>query len=461
MASLPRFAIGSLQAQADLRPISWGLLTLLREAGLQVQHYFSRACFCPYGGAQAATGIASRHLDSWLMNQQTCREVFLHTPAKCDLRVVEGSLADDSAAGGGRLDVLCDWLELPRLGVVTISGCRGCQMPPRPAQADALLLDGVRDRADFCYWQTLLEPLWGKPLLGALPAVPSLKAEVAALRPGTSPPPELCHALARELGTMFCTQRLLQFANREGFDPPEQQLYRPLPGRDRVRLAVAYDEAFNCYFAETLDLLELRGAEVLEFSPLADESLPVGTDIVYLGCGRAGIYARELAANHCMLSALRNHVCRGRRIYAEGGGLAYLCQRLETPEGRLQTMVGVFPATARLASPLVPVEPIEVQLGRHTWLAEAGESLRGYLNHNWQVDASANLCSCSAREYGPTDTLLAAPINGQPQHEPLASQGCAVFNRRRAVGSRVHFNFALLPGVLPHFLQADSSPIGA
>jgi hypothetical protein len=56
---------------------------------------------------------------------------------------------------------------------------------------------------------------------------------------------------------------------------------------------------------------------------------------------------------------------------------------------------------------------------------------------------------------------VAAPIDSQPQREPLSTQTCAVFNRRRAVGSRVHFNFALLPGVLQHFLQADSNPIGA
>ncbi len=462
MASLPRLAIGSLQRQSDIRPVVWGLLTLLRQSGMQVQHYFSRACFCPYGGAKAATGITSRHLDSWLMTPQTCREIFLHTSTKCDLRVVEGSLAAiDPAAPGGRLDVLCDWLQLPRLGVVDILGCRGCQMPPRPDQADALLLDGVRDHADFCYWQTLLEPLWGKPVLGALPAVPALKSEVAALPPGSSPPEPLCHALAQSLASMFCRRRLLQFANREGFSLPEEQLFRPAPGRDRVRVAVAYDEAFYCYFTETLDLLELRGAEVVEFSPLADESLPAGTDIVYLGCGHPGRFARELAANHCMLSALRNHVCRGRRIYAEGGGLAYLCQRLETPEGRSQNMVGVFPATARLEAPLVHVEPIEVQLGRHIWLGEAGETLRGYLNANWQVDASANLCSCTARDDVPVNlpaTLLAG--NGAPPPDP-SSQGCAIFNRRRAIGSRVHLNFALLPGVLSHFLQADSSPIGA
>ncbi len=51
------------------------------------------------------------------------------------------------------------------------------------------------------------------------------------------------------------------------------------------------DDAFHCYFPDTLDLLELRGATVCDFSPLRDERLPVDTDIVYFGCGRPDLFA--------------------------------------------------------------------------------------------------------------------------------------------------------------------------
>ena len=74
----------------------------------------------------------------------------------------------------------------------------------------------------------------------------------------------------------------------------------------------------------------MRGAVVVDFSPLRDERLPEGTDIVYLGCGHPEVYAAELSANHCMKLSLRNHIRSGGRIYAEGGGLAYLCQQMET-----------------------------------------------------------------------------------------------------------------------------------
>ena len=83
------------------------------------------------------------------------------------------------------------------------------------------------------------------------------------------------------------------------------------------------------------------------FSPLRDECLPADTDIVYLGCGSPHEHAAALAENHCMLMALKEHVCSGKRIYAEGGGLAYLCQHVEMADGKRTPMVGALRAVAK------------------------------------------------------------------------------------------------------------------
>ena len=118
-----------------------------------------------------------------------------------------------------------------------------------------------------------------------------------------------------------------------------------------VTVAVAYDDAFNCYFPDTLDLLELQGATVKVFSPLTDAELPEGTEVVYLGCGHPERCAEALAANRCLVSALCDHVLQGGRVYAEGGGLAYLCEEIATPKGQRWPMVGVLPAVAHLVRP--------------------------------------------------------------------------------------------------------------
>ena len=85
------------------------------------------------------------------------------------------------------------------------------------------------------------------------------------------------------------------------------------------RVAYAEDEAFGRYFPDTFEALEALGADLVEFSPIRDEALPQGVNLVMIGCGLPDLYAEKLAANLSMMAALRQHVCRGNRIYAEGG----------------------------------------------------------------------------------------------------------------------------------------------
>src|SRR5690348_8020477 len=127
-----------------------------------------------------------------------------------------------------------------------------------------------------------------------------------------------------------------------------------------------------------------------------------------------------------MLLALRNHVRGGRRVYAEGGGLAYLCEHLETPKGELVPMLGVLPAIARLSRQRTPVQPVEVTLAKDNWLAAADTQLRGYLNSNWSIEPT-----------GPLGELL----NETGREQDL-------FGQFQVVGSRIHLNFAAQPSVL-------------
>ncbi len=272
----------------------------------------------------------------------------------------------------------------------------------------------------------------GDPRCGALEAAPLLRQAIAELPCGEAPDARLCQELGRRLARHTCLDRIRAIAGRPAIAEVRPVLFRPGSGISRTRVAVAYDDAFHCYFNDTLDLLELRGAETVDFSPLADAELPEDADIVYLGCGHPERFARELIQNQCMMLALRNHVCAGRRIYAEGGGLAYLCQQIITPEGHAQDMLGVLPAVARVnPSPVIPPEPVELVLSGENWLGPVGDRLRGYTNNGWLLEP-----------WGALD-VHANDNAGAP----------ALVGRRRAIGSRVHFNFAVQPHAFDSFLK--------
>ena len=128
MSRLPRFALGTIQPEADSRAILWSLLEALHRQGIHVQSFLSRACFPDHPGSAAITGLADRHLDSWLMSPDTCREIFLRGSAGAHLSMVAGSYY--SGGPGGRLEPLCDWLDLPRLAVLDASRIGPCRLPP-------------------------------------------------------------------------------------------------------------------------------------------------------------------------------------------------------------------------------------------------------------------------------------------------------------------------------------------
>ncbi len=434
MPQLPRIAVGTVQTEVNSQAITWGLMGTLTAKGLQVQHFLSQACFAPLDGASAVTGVHSRHLDTWLMSPAVCREVFAHSGRASDVSLVEGrysSARDRSAEPGGNLDLLCQWLDLPCLAIVDVSRLAECRLPTLPAETAGVLLDRVADDSEQLRLETKLESLWGVPVLGALGILPGVRDALARLPRGSVPPRELCQELSREFAKHVRLGRIRRVLDRRSFPPVAPRLFRDCPEGVPLRVAVAYDQAFNCYFPDALERLERMGATVVDFSPLRDESLPGGVDVVYLGCGHPERLAEPLANNHCMSLALREHICRGGRVYAEGGGLAYLCQHIETPDGRRWPMVGALPALAKPNPNPRPAEPVEVTLARSNWLGRPGTRLRGYLNANWLLEPASGLYSYLA----------------EPGHER------DLVGRYHAVGSRLHLHFAFQPDCLRSFFH--------
>lgn len=441
MVPLPRLALGTIQADATPELICWALLEVLKRQGCEVQHFASRCCLVPRDGALAATGSSSRHLDSWLMTPDVCRELLAHGTAAGGMAVIEGRYdAARTPGGGGRLDQLCAWLDLPRLAVIDVSRLEPCRLPARPA-ADALLLDRVASASDRYRWQTHLESLWGIPVLGALEDLPRLRSAVAALQPGAAVPHELVQSLGNVFESHAQVDAIRRLAASRLLPDTSHELFGCRPHRRPLTVAVAYDEAFNCYFPDTFDLLEAMGATLVDFSPLHDEQLPAGADLVYIGCGHPERFAAELGENHCMTSALRNHLCGGKRVYADGGGVAYLCQSLENDQGQFSPMVGALPAIARLNPNPAPCQPVELALARPSWLGQVGTRVRGYRSSRWRLEPA-----------GPLRGLFA---ESGCEHDMV---GCF-----RAVASCLQINFATQPGFLSSFFHPLTSiePVGA
>ena len=111
---------------------------------------------------------------------------------------------------------------------------------------------------------------------------------------------------------------------------------------ERVRIGYASDSAFGFYYAGDLDALRAAGAELVPFSPLQDKDLPT-CDGLFLGGGFPETHMQALHDNAPMRFAVARFIEDNHPVYAECGGLMYLCDSL-TWGGKTRKMAGVIPA---------------------------------------------------------------------------------------------------------------------
>ncbi|MEG3438205.1 cobyrinic acid a,c-diamide synthase, partial [Pannus brasiliensis CCIBt3594] len=154
----------------------------------------------------------------------------------------------------------------------------------------------------------------------------------------------------------------------------------PAPPAPTIRVGIARDKAFNFYYQDNLDILEELGAELVFWSPLGDRELPANLHGLYFGGGFPEVFARELSENESIRSAVGTAIRSGTPVYAECGGLMYLCEGITTFAGECYPMVGIIPRTAVMERKLTLGYRQGTAL-EETCLLEKGRIVRGHEFH--------------------------------------------------------------------------------
>ena len=150
-----------------------------------------------------------------------------------------------------------------------------------------------------------------------------------------------------------------------------------------VRIAVAHDDAFCFYYTDALRLLEELGAQLVEFSPIADAELPQDVSGIYLGGGYPELHARELSQNLGMRESIAAAIRSGMPTVAECGGFMYLHEQLEGDSGEVYPEVGVVQGTSFRTPRLGRFGYVTLTARHDGLLADAGETLQAHEFHYW------------------------------------------------------------------------------
>jgi cobyrinic acid a,c-diamide synthase len=341
--------------------VSIGLCRAFRDRGLRVQPFKKGPDFIDPMWLGLAAGQPCYNLDFHTMGRAEISTTFALESAGADLGLIEGNvgLFDSTDLEGANSNAsLAKHLGAP---VVLVIDCQGMTRGIAPLLLGYLAFDPdlhiggvvfnkVGNSRHAANLVRVVEHYTDLPVLGALPRDASLT--IAERHLGLIPSNETEEAAAligrihRWVADSLDLDRLLDLAAGACAPTPADAPTRPRCAGTPVRIGIARDAAFGFYYPDDLRALALGGAELVAFSPLHDPA-PPAVDGLLLGGGFPECWMAELEANRSMREGIADFIGRGGPVYAECGGLMYLCQGLRWGEER-RAMVGVLAAEAQM-----------------------------------------------------------------------------------------------------------------
>ncbi len=111
-------------------------------------------------------------------------------------------------------------------------------------------------------------------------------------------------------------------------------------------------------------------------------------DGLYFGGGYPELFSRELEDNIGLRTAVRDAAMSGMPIYAECGGMMYVCRSVTDLEDQKRPMCGIFDAEVEMTERLQAIGYVEVEVRKDNMLAMKGWSTRGHEFHYSKVTCS-------------------------------------------------------------------------
>lgn len=385
-------------------------------------------------------GAKSGNLDSFFFSENTLRYLLMKNAADRDVSIIEGVMGFYD--GMGLTATKASTYEVSQITdspVVLVVGANGASLSVLAVIQGFLSLypdNNIRgvilNQCTAMAYPALaktIEERFGIKTLGFLPRLTDCTLESRHLGLVTAAEvenlKEKMQALARQAEKTIDLDGLMELAKSAPMLNGEPVA---LPKLEPVRIAVARDNAFCFYYADSLEALTEMGAELVPFSPLSDSKLPEDIQGLYLGGGYPELYVDALSQNTSMLASIREALRRGLPCIAECGGFMYLTKAIgDSP------MVGYLPGSSFNTGKLTRFGYVNLTAQKDNLLCKAGQSTPAHEFHHWD---------CTQ----PGDDFTATKINGR-------SWDCVVTTPKLYAGYP-HFHFYANPEFALNFYHA-------
>jgi len=335
--------------------LTLALARAFRDRGLAVQCFKSGPDYIDPAFHAAATGRASVNIDSWAMARKTI-EHLIARGRDADLVLAEGSMglfdgvAMAGTSGTGASADIAAMTGWPVLLVLDPSG---------QAQTAAAVAAGLRDFRDGVRIAGVVLNRVASPrhedlvrramegagiaVLGALPrhapiALPERHLGLVQAEE-LSRLDALIAEAARLIAERVDLDAVLRLAECDWTARRIDMPPRVTPPGQRI--ALARDAAFSFVYPHILEGWRAAGAEIVPFSPLADEAPDDSADVCWLPGGYPELRAGAIASSDRFRAALKAFA-ETRPVHGECGGYMVLGEGLTDARGTRHEMTGLL-----------------------------------------------------------------------------------------------------------------------
>lgn len=323
--------------------------------GLRVQCFKCGPDYIDPAFHALASGRKSFNLDSWAMRREAI-EGLVARSRDCDLAIAEGAMGlfdgalRDGASGRGASADIARLLDWPVVLVIDASGqaqtaaavAKGLSQFWLGVRVAGVILNRVASNRHEALVRAGMDEA-GVRVFGGLPRHAPIQLPERHLglvqaveQPGLD---EVIEAAARLVAEGVDLDELLRAAGIARRRDGAATLMRVTPPGQRI--AVARDAAFSFLYPHLSESWREAGAELLPFSPLADEAPDESADVCWLPGGYPELHAGRLAAAHTYKRGLRSFA-QTRPVHGECGGYMVMGSGLVDADGGRHEMAGLL-----------------------------------------------------------------------------------------------------------------------
>ncbi|GAA2698091.1 cobyrinate a,c-diamide synthase [Aeromicrobium ponti] len=392
-----RLVIAGTGSGVGKTTLTIGLMSALKSRGLEVQGFKCGPDYIDPSYHTAVTGRPARNLDSWMLSEETVKDIYVRGSKGADISIIEGVMGffdgKNPRTNAGSTAEISMITESPVILVVNCASMarsaaaivKGFQLLAEGPNIVGVIANKVGSEGHFKIVKTAIEQECSIPVIGYLQR--ELDIEIPERHLGLIPSIERgeLQPFFQQLGELaektIDIDEIIKLSKAKALQGNSASLFEKENSEKSVRIAVAKDAAFNFYYPENLEMLEAAGAELIYFSPLAGEVLPANVDGLYIGGGFPEEFAHSLSVNTEVKNSIKEAVESGLPTLAECGGYMYLTEAITTTEQREYSMVGIIPGKVKMQSKLAALGYREITGEHSNFLLAENIQARGHEFH--------------------------------------------------------------------------------